>query len=64
MSAVKVQLKATEAYQQGLSEVLAVSTRTEPRTALSQAEAQARLEKYGRTVNSSEKPVPRLEKVC
>ena len=61
MSAVKVQHKATEAYQQRLDEVLA-ALNTDPRLGLSQAEARARLEKYGRNELTAEKPVPAWRK--
>ena len=56
MSAAKVQRKATEAYQQRLDEVLA-ALNTDPRSGLSQAEARARREKYGRNELTAEKPV-------
>lgn len=55
MSAVKVQL--TEAYQQRLDEVLA-ALNTDLRLGLSQVEARARLEEYGRNELTAEKPVP------
>ena len=61
MSAAKVQRKATEAYQQRLDEVLA-ALNTDPRLGLSQAEARARLEKYGRNELTAEKPVPAWRK--
>ncbi|MGH9883090.1 MAG: cation-transporting P-type ATPase, partial [Pyrinomonadaceae bacterium] len=61
MSAAKVQRKATEAYQQRLDEVLA-ALNTDPRLGLSQAEAQARLEQYGRNELTAEKPVPAWRK--
>src|SRR5215510_13061587 len=61
MSAAKVQPKATEAYQQRIDEVVA-ALNTDPRLGLSQAEARARLEKYGRNEWMAEKPVPRWRK--
>ena len=57
MSAAKVQRKATEAYQQGLDEVLS-ALNTDPRLGLSQAEAQARRKKFGRNELTAEKSVP------
>ncbi|HEU4767663.1 MAG TPA: HAD-IC family P-type ATPase, partial [Pyrinomonadaceae bacterium] len=57
MSAARVQRKATEAYQQSLDEVLAAHN-TDPGSGLSQAEAQARREKFGRNELTAEKPVP------
>ena len=57
MSAAKVQRKATEAYRQSLDEVLAAHT-TDSGLGLSQAEAQARREKFGRNELTAEKPVP------
>ena len=57
MSAAKVQRKATEVYQQSIDEVLA-ALNTDPRLGLSEAEARARLEKYGRNELTAEKPVP------
>ncbi len=61
MSAAKVQRKATEAYQQRPDEVLA-ALNADPRLGLSQAEARARLEKYGRNELTAEKPVPAWRK--
>jgi P-type Ca2+ transporter type 2C len=61
MSAAKVQRKTTEAYQQRLDEVLA-ALNTDPRLGLSQAEARAQLEKYGRNELTAEKPVPAWRK--
>src|ERR1051325_1995516 len=61
MSVAKVQRKATEAYQQRLDEVLA-ALNTDPRLGLSQVEARARLEKYGRNELTAEKAVPAWRK--
>jgi P-type Ca2+ transporter type 2C len=61
MSVAKVQRKATEAYQQKVDEVLA-ALRTDPRLGLSQAEAQARLEKFGHNELLAEKPEPSWRK--
>src|SRR5258705_1798300 len=61
MSAAKVQRKATEAYHERPDEVLA-ALNADPRLGLSQAEARARLEKYGRNELTAEKPVPAWRK--
>ncbi|HSL53763.1 MAG TPA: cation-translocating P-type ATPase, partial [Pyrinomonadaceae bacterium] len=61
MSAAKVQSKATEAYQQRPDEVLAALD-TDPRSGLSQAEVQARREKFGPNELTAEKPVPAWKK--
>src|SRR5262245_59394466 len=61
MSAAKVQLKETEAYQQGLDEVLA-ALNTDSRSGLSRVEASTRLEKDGRNELVTEKVVPAWRK--
>jgi Ca2+-transporting ATPase len=61
MSATKLQLKPIEPYQQSVDEVLAALT-TDPRSGLSEAEAQARLETNGRNELTAEKPVPEWRK--
>ena len=61
MSAAKVQRKPTEPYQQSTAEVLAALD-TDARLGLSQAEARARLEKYGTNELTAEKPVPAWRK--
>lgn len=55
MSAAKVQYKAKEAHQQRPDEVLA-ALNTDLLSGLSQAEAQARREKFGRNELTAEKP--------
>src|SRR5262249_3371652 len=60
-AAAKVQRKAREAYQQRLDEVLD-ALNTDSRLGLSQAEARARLEKYGRNELTAEKVVPAWRK--
>src|ERR1700754_663562 len=61
MSAIRLQRKPTEPYQQSIDEVLAAFS-SDPRLGLSPAEAQARLEKYGRNELTTEKPVPAWRK--
>ena len=61
MSAATVQRKVTEPYQQKLDEVLA-ALNTDLRSGLSQVEARARLEKYGRNELTAERPVPAWRK--
>src|ERR1700752_257379 len=61
MSAIRLQRKPTEPYQQSIDEVLAAFS-SDPRLGLSPAEAQARLEKYGRDELTTEKPVPAWRK--
>ena len=56
-----IERKATEAYQQRLDEVLA-ALNTDPRLGVSQAEARARREKFGRNELTAEKPVPARRK--
>src|ERR1700741_1322310 len=61
MSVAKVQRKARQAYRQRPDEVVA-ALNTDPRSGLSQVEARARLEKYGRNELTAEKPVPAWRK--
>jgi P-type Ca2+ transporter type 2C len=61
MSAVKLQPKPTEPYQQSIDEVLA-ALNTDLRLGLSATEAQARLEKYGPNELTAETPVPEWRK--
>src|SRR5687768_5722690 len=61
MSAIKLQRKPTEPYQQSIDEVLAAFN-TDLQLGLREAEAQARLEKYGRNELTAEKPVPAWRK--
>ena len=61
MSATKLQRKPTEPYQQTIDEVLA-ALNTDLRLGLTEAEAQTRLEQYGRNELTAEKPVPAWKK--
>ncbi|HEU4509097.1 MAG TPA: cation-translocating P-type ATPase [Pyrinomonadaceae bacterium] len=61
MSATLLQRKPTEPYQQTVDEVVAAFN-TDARSGLSQAEAHARLEKYGPNELTAEKPVPAWRK--
>jgi len=57
MSDTKVQSERTEAYQQTIDEVL-TALGTDARRGLSEVEARARLERYGRNELIAEKPIP------
>jgi Ca2+-transporting ATPase len=57
MNATTIQRNQVTAYQQPVNEVLA-TLGTDGRRGLSQGEARARLEKYGRNELTAEKPVP------
>ncbi|MCI0535713.1 MAG: cation-translocating P-type ATPase [Verrucomicrobiales bacterium] len=61
MSAIKVQRERTEHYQQSVDEVLAAFD-TDARRGLSEGEARARLERYGKNELTAEKPVPAWRK--
>ena len=61
MSAVEVQRERAETYQQSVGEVL-TALGTDERRGLSEAEARARLERYGRNELTAEKPVPAWRK--
>ena len=61
MSAAKVPHAQTEAYQQGVEEVLAVFG-TDAQRGLSKKEAWARLERYGKNELTTEKPAPAWRK--
>src|SRR4051812_42327732 len=62
MSAATVPHEHTEAYQQSGEEVLA-ALGTDPRRGLSEGEARARLERYGKNELTAEKPVPAWRKL-
>ncbi|MGH7492331.1 MAG: cation-translocating P-type ATPase, partial [bacterium] len=61
MSTATIRQDQTNAYQQSVDEVL-TAFETEARRGLSQAEARARLERYGRNELTAEKPVPAWRK--
>jgi Ca2+-transporting ATPase len=61
MSAAQAQREQTEAYQHSAEEVL-VALDTEARRGLSDAEARARLERYGRNELTAEQPIPAWRK--
>jgi Ca2+-transporting ATPase len=61
MSDIKVQRDRTENYQQSVDEVLA-ALETDVRRGLSEGEARARLERYGKNELTAEKPVPAWRK--
>ena len=61
MSTAAIQRNQITAYQQAIDEVLA-ALGTDARRGLSEEEAQARLERYGRNELTGEKPIPRWRK--
>jgi Ca2+-transporting ATPase len=61
MSAAKVQRERAEIYQQSVDEVLA-TLGTDARRGLSETEARARLERYGKNELTAEEPIPRWRK--
>ena len=62
MSTATIQRNQITAYQQPVDEVLA-ALGTDARRGLSEGEARARLERYGKNELTAEKPVPRVEEV-
>jgi Ca2+-transporting ATPase len=61
MSAAKVQRERTEAYRQSVDEVL-LALDTDARRGLSEREARARLESFGKNELTAEEPVPAWKK--
>ena len=61
MSDAEVQRQRTEAYQQEVDEVL-LALGTDAQRGLSDGEARARLERYGKDDLTAEKPVPAWKK--
>ena len=61
MSPVTVERERTEAYHQRVDEVL-TALGTDAQQGLSQGEARARLERYGKNELTAEKPVPAWRK--
>src|SRR5215471_3993607 len=61
MSAAQAQRERTEAYQQSVDEVLA-ALGADARRGLSEGEARARLQRYGKNELTAEKPVPAWRK--